>query len=929
MGKEDELFKDLAAVLKNTEKEKEISGLGLQSSPEIAAVISKLHRPVNQEDEQIMSAGMMQGIMLKGVNEISKQQMGRKENSHNSFKLFPDLELVAQIVITSILSPKDMLTSKLNYRLDGASLPVAAVSEILDLIRGEMNDVYKLDDSLYDIIHDALFSAGSYPYIVLPESAVDAVINEGRVAANETAVNSGIFKKKDFSEVKSLGILGDPHDATGRVIPGLESSFTHHRTPTDYNEKLFIHGDFTASTDEDIKVNDLIELAKKNTTVTDNYDILRLPELIDAATAERMSKFIKTPITIAAETSDQKVSANRLFEMLYKKAPSEYVPFSSIPSAIQLKRRSVGRPAILRPGSEAVIPIFLPGEYDNHIAYFLATDVDGHPVTLDGAMNEFSQGMASLGDQGKAGASASNSLTDRAKRNLITDDFVPQVNKMAEFYAQIIEKDLLERLSRGVMGKKNIEIKISNELSRTMLARAWKGRATRVVFVPGEYVTYFAYDYHRNGVGKSYLDDLSNVIGLRAMVLFSSVWARVRSSISTIDTHVVLDPRDTDPVKTIELAKHLVAKSRQQYFPNGLQSVQDFTSWLHNAGIRVTWEGHPALPATTITSESKNIDHVQPDDTLGDTLAEMCYTRFGVTKEMVDGAGTNDFATTTENHTILFSRRIKVLGKTTSKHATRLVQNILTFDENIQRRLIEILNRHQDTILRDMTDDDKAIFEANYVTFTKMMLSDIISRVRAELPEPDASKITNTKDKLSAYEEVLDITLEYIFSDKFMTPEIAGDLSEHVVALREAWKAELMRRYITNNDILPEVFDIISIDQDGKPTIELNELLGDHVSKLMLSSMDLLTKMKKYRAKADKDLEVTLGDMTDNDSYSSNADDTGSTGGDDPFGSSDDLGGMDDTATPEEPDLENEAEPEEKKPEEETPEEETNKEEPL
>lgn len=898
MSNEDKLLKEIGALLKQG-GDKKVSGLGIAASPELAAVISKLQRPVNKEDEQLMDGGNMRATMLTGANNISKQQMGRKENSYNAFKLFPDLELAAQIVITSVLSPKDMLTSKLNYRLDESPLPVAATSEILDIIRSEMVQTYKLDESLYDILHEALFASGSYPFIVLPESAVDAVINEPHVLATEAAHNSGLFTGGDLSKVRNVGILGDPHVELS-TRPALESIFTRHAPSLTYNEALYVHADFEKITDDEIEIKKLIGIAKDTVTVTDNYDIARLPELVEAVTAEKMSKLVRNPLRVAMESADPKITPERLFEMIYKQTPSKYAPYSSIPTSLQLKRRSVGRPAVLKPGAEALIPIFLPGEYDNHIAYFLVVDVDGHPVTLDSTVNEHGQGFSGTGQSERSGAGASNLLTDRAKKNLVSDNWTPQIAKMAEFYSQIVEKDLLERLSRGVMGNKSVEIKISSELSRTMLARSWRGQNTRIVFVPGEYVTYFAYDYHRNGVGKSYLDDLSNVVGLRAMVLFSSVWARVRSSISTIDTHLVLDPRDTDPVKTIELTKHLIARSRQQYFPNGLQSVQDFTDWLHNAGIRVTWEGHPSLPATTVTSESKNIDHVQPDDTLAEQLADMCYTRFGVTKEMVDGASTSDFAATVENHSVLFNRRTMVLGQATTKHATNLVQKLVTFDETIQKQLVQVLNTHQESILRDLSEEDKAVFEANFVVFTKMMLADIISRIRAELPEPDAAKMISTKEKVEAYAEMLDLVLEYIFSDKFMTREIAGDLSDSVGPLKEAWKAEVMRRYITNNDILPEVFDIISLDADGKPMIRLNELVGDHIQKIMLSSVDLLSKIKKSREASDKDLAVLTdgAGLTGDDSSSTDAS-TGSP--DDEFSSSGDddvLGGMGDEELP-------------------------------
>jgi hypothetical protein len=171
-------------------------------------------------------------------------------------------------------------------------------------------------------------------------------------------------------------------------------------------------------------------------------------------------------------------------------------------------------------------------------------------------------GMAGMMSSDKSNSSLGSLLTEKARKNLATQNDQPTIENATEIYADIIEKDFLQRLANGKYGRE-LRIGRNMDIMRIMLIRALKAQFTRLVYVPAEYVTYFAFKYHDNGVGKSYLDDLANITSLRALVLFSKTMARVKSSIETTHVNVKLDPRDHDPAGTLEKAKHLIAKTRQ------------------------------------------------------------------------------------------------------------------------------------------------------------------------------------------------------------------------------------------------------------------------------------------------------------------------------------------------------------------------------
>lgn len=899
-NKEADFKTAVSHLLESTGKNVNLSGIPIAQNPEIAAAASKLIQPKDKTSSANFVQDDASGLLARvfpGADQISKQLSSRIEDAENAFKLFPDLELAAQIVITSILSPKDMLKTELNYRFENTPFSPTVSTKLLDIIRTEINQNYRLEEKLYEMLRNALFKGGSHPVLVLPESAVDQIINEAEVVTTESIRSTGLFSKDDFSVVKSIGILGDPRIDTPRTS-ALESITTGaSRRIKEYNEAHYIDR-ASLPVDEEINVNAVATMMMENVGITDNLNIFKLPALTEAGRSQQIVSLVSGKHRLAAveNVNRTKLTASKLYSALYKSAPGGYVPYSSVPSSNNLKRRSIGRPLVLHLSPEAVAPVHVPGDPSKHIGAFIMIDADGNPVSSDSVVHEFAQGLTASRNGDMSGASTSSLITDKARANLMSDNYTPVVTRMAEVYSGLLEKDVLTRLAKGVYRNNEISVGINTEMSRIMLARAWKGRYTRLVYVPAEYMCYFAFNYHKNGVGRSYLDDLSNIISMRAMSLFSRLWAKVRSSIGVIKTNITFDQRDTDPVRTIENVKHFIAKSRQQYFPNDLRNVQDFTNWIQKAGIMITWDNHPRLPNTKIESESVNVDHVEPDQDLDEMLKNMTYMYFGLSPETVSSAEKEDFATTVQHRSILFARRSQMLSDIAVMHLRGLVQKIAYNDSIIQEKIIEVLNTHADAILSALDEDQKKDFEENKVRFTQTIVVDILNNLEVALPESESTATANLKEELEAYEALIDKVLESVISRDMLPVEIAGNSSEKIDMLKAIWKAQLMREFMANNNIAPEAFKIASVDETGAPMVNLNEVIKTHSSSLMLAVADLMKRMVPLKNAADKDLEnieaQTLGDPGDSDYSSSSDDSSGDSSSADDSGTGDDEFGL-------------------------------------
>ena len=838
-----------------------------------AAVISKLTKP--RETGQFKTSDPSTDISLvnTGIDQISKSVIARIEDNENIFRLFPDIELAIQIIISSILSPKDMIKAELIYRTEDSPLPPGLVSQMTASIQTTMDTVYNLKTELPDILRDALFRSGSHVKAILPEAAVDQLINQTTAITTESIFSSDLFVGSDVSKVRNLGLLADPRPVnTGnKPVWAVESSFSAQGSAM-YESKLYVPP-MKQPEEGDVDLSKLASLMNGQIEVCDNYQLLKMPKVIEninrqavqrlsgSKLGSRVSRFATESARRRREEAQatqssrpEKPSVGELSNMLYKGSKTDYRPFTQVPSKMNLARKSIGRPMVMTWPSEAAIPVHVPGDVSKHIGYFVPIDMDGNPISINSAAYDAGQGLSSMLQSDRTNHSLSSLLTEKARRNLSNDGIVPKIDHITDLYADIIEHDLLERLLKGAYGKK-LQVSRNNEIYRIMLARTLQSQMTRLVYVPAEYIAYFAFQYHRNGVGKSYLDDLSNITSLRAMVLFSNVMSKVKSSITTTLVNVQLDERDPDPLKTIEQAKHLAARARQQYFPHGLNRVVDLTDWLQRAGMEITFEGHPRLPHTKFNFESKNIQHTPPDLELDEMLRHQTYMHFGLSPETVDSATKTDFATTIEQQSILFARRILMLSDIFSQDLTDYVKKIVANDEVLLEELTKILNDNKGDLESTLNDEEKAFFAEDPSGFTAYVIQEFLDVFKVDLPKPDATRDENQKNALEKYEEKIDKALDYVLSSTILPAELGGDVNQYADAIKAAWKGFLIRKWMADNNYATEAFDISNRSDDGRPMVNLLEMVTSHTDNVMLNIVSFLQKMKATKDAAALDLQ--------------------------------------------------------------------------
>lgn len=841
-----------------------------------AAVISKLVREPHRTTT-------IDEMTVLGFKQLSDSISEKIRSSENIMELFPDIELSAQILISSILSPKDMINTDIVYRLKDTILPPDLTMQLIDCLQRDMSQYYEFDRKLPEILREALFVSGAYVKVVIPESSVDAIINN-RLSVSTEAVSSML-------ERSNIGILGPSFNYTQDKTPiiGLEG-YRKNRAKkiNQYVSHLQFSESVSALESAESEFSKLIE-------VTDNYEYLKKPRVMESLASNSISGLISS-ITLESFTTD-KISDRELMNRVFKRVENKETPIVMVKTREDTNRGPIGRPLEIKIPTEACIPIYVPGEPRKHVGYFIILDEEGNPITYTQVMNGLSHMTGAL--NGSDNAKVTSILTQKAYNNLIGTRNFQNIDDYTRAYKTIVEADLVRRLKNGIYGKKLV-IGGTNEIYQMMLSRTLSGQYTRLLYIPSDLTTYFALDYHPDGTGKSLMDNLKVLTSLRAILLFAKVMATAKNSIALTHVNLTLDPDDPDPVKTMEIAVNEVIKVRQQYFPLGINTPMDLVDWVQRAGLEFSFEGHPGIPSTKLDFETKNFQHQVPDNELDELLRKQTIMALGLSPETVDNGFSSEFATTVLANNILLSKRVSQIQERLIDHMSDYARKIIMNDFELRSELLDHIKADMESVEKFLDQDELQLKNEDETKFINYMIDKFASFVEVALPKPDITSIENQSTAFDQYSEAVDKCLEYWVSSSFMSSELVGEVSQYVDAVKVAFKAYLMRQWMSQNNFLPEIGDIVASDSEDKPIIEVNELNKDHIQGIMRSCLAFIQTLGKARKAGDLDVSklgtdgegaVEAPDTTSTDTTGSDTDDDTST--DDTGNIKDDLGNID------------------------------------
>jgi hypothetical protein len=189
---------------------------------------------------------------------------------------------------------------------------------------------------------------------------------------------------------------------------------------------------------------------------------------------------------------------------------------------------------------------------------------------------------------------------------------------------------------------------------------------------------------------------------------------------------------------------------------------------------------------------------------------------------------------------------------------TEYIHKVISFDYEIIKKVketigsdIEVIKKFTDEeVLTQYKDNDPGLLEHLVQLFIKNLI--------VELPKSDETTLETQVAAFDAYSEALDKVLDSWVSTELANSSLVGDISEHIDVIKPIVKAYYIRRWMSENNFLPEINELVTSDDQGGPCIDLYDISKSHITSLMKSTFKLIKTMQKNKETMDENLS-TIG----------------------------------------------------------------------
>lgn len=831
-----------------------------------------------------------QGGQMDYVKRVADSSMQSVIDAENIQQLLPDVIKAKQILVSTILSPKDLITVNPNYACESEYLGEVGV-ELIRIVEEDLNNNYKIKVKMKKHLEDMLFDAGAHISVIIPKSRIDSIISSDRGWSNEAyaAVKNGNIIPK------SIGVLGDPNISVANL----------------YGRGYSVESMYNAPINSNVGPKDFF------VTVTDNPDAFKLGEITKQWQDQRVAEAYNINRSFSLEDHGLKIDSKRRVELQKKEDNTNLFKNNFYQRKLVLDIEENSKvdesydygetPLLYDIPPEAFVPVHSPSDPEDVCGGFILTDpMTGTPIRKNSVSNFYQQL-----NQGMSPTSGSASQMLGRMRSTMLDygygssSGETDADVMLRIYSGIVEDDVKRRLKNGLHGDEAM-IGKNDEVYRIMFARSCAQMQTQLIYIPKRFMTYFAFDYDERGVGKSLLTATKTMASIRATVVMANFFSTIRNSTNYRKFTLELDENDPDPDETVETTMHEISRSTQQNMPMFEPNPTDIVNFIQNAGISVEVTGHPRWATTKVDVQNQQASNVTIDTDFIDRLQMDHMGSLGVPAEAVNSSLDMEFMRNIIQNHLLFSKGAMRYQDEYTPQLTDNVRKYMTANGALLNKLIEAVKERR-SILRKL-----GVMDSNS---DRDIVSHFINHFEVSLPAPDLTKIDVQMEEFDKYNEALEKFLPSFISSDILGGDSSmqlGELGGNIDNLTNICRAYLQRKWLSEHGVMPELFDLIAETSSDTPATEVVEQHLIHHKALINLLVPLISKLTKRNDTVAKVLEkLGAEDDGESDNTDNNDDNTDGDGdgfdneggtGDDPDAGGDfddfgdgggDLGGFD------------------------------------
>ena len=773
------------------------------------------------------------------INRTVQQNASWEKEAKSSNILSPEIDGAKEIMAASIMSPVDLQPDNVNIIVDETGLSSEIEEKLSSMFTDYFNKEIHLGKRMNKWIGKALYVSGATPVLILPPSNI-RTLNDV-VDADEYA--NGRDPSTYLHGIKPTTRPKDSRISSGEALD-----------PTRYMgsfEQLGIKAD---SQDEDAFLEKIstecIASIERNHLLADDIDGKKIDAIISKRgefkkdmkqlleNGKNFIVFSSDPSIIKKHGDDLKAKTDRM-----QKAIDDRLLFGKVNPTYLLNTQrqedlETEAAAIIELPYQSVVPVIVPGAPEQHVGYFVAVNQWGEPVNPDArdvnAMNMSSRIMES---NMQATFGLPSGLTSQMGNSTIE-----KFKTTSVIFGIMLRNFMEHKLEEYGLGGTQIEQHeaITACLFRNLLDKKKIG----LVFVPEPMMVYYRYMVHDDGTGKSFIEDIRTITGLRTTLVTAGVMAATENSIDQKIIELNVDEKNANVQQMLEQVKNAFIEKRIMRYDNNPLNVQRD---LIQKSLMLVPKGMKGLQdSINISTDHKSQGSIMPDDGLLKQLTDWTIQGLKVPQAALNKTNEDDYARSVVTTNLFFNNRVKNLQLDTNEHTTKLIRVYIKYSTILQDKIMEILkSTHKDeeeysTEAQELSPEQKEKEQKKAEKIRKtdthphqsdtkietenkslqQSLLDVIDHVYCKLPEPRIVVDKAQYEEINGFANCMNDIVDKIYSEDLL-PDSMQEYKGTLAVLKARVKEQLLRDFIKNVGFR-SAFDLPStIDIDLDDTEEL------------------------------------------------------------------------------------------------------------
>ena len=777
----------------------DISNLQRYTAPELRNLLNKAYIQPEIRRADFTAAGIISYLKPTHMDLAYKKANFQKMNA-----LAPEIEQSKILVSSSILSPNDLQEGVFNFNFDKipalASDPALA-EEIRKVYDQHFNNTLQLGIRSYDWIGDMQYVKGAIPLLILPTATLEALKHRTTKDIVKDRLDNlkfiGLASYDNFRETYCTTDDDYLYSEMEYTWHNLFNELDSHKETTNY--QLLVSMESIGITDE------FLSKSKDRSDVSSGIDLqagmesilVNIKKLIEDGDVIRISE---NPEILKFNTIKKLKDKHEVYKKLLHKYESKknypYEDFVTLEPNPQGYTHT-GHPTIIELPVESVIPIYVPGAPDQHLGYFILIDQNGQPLTGEASgadRQNMGGGQCKPGDVSGAydaifGSNCKSSFFGGNSANMIT--------AAGQVFQFLLDKYIGSRL-KGIYGRDDLELSRFNAIATVMFHRLLERKHTTLVYVPPQLLHYLAFDYRKDGTGKTKLDEIQYILSLRTTLMIAQVMAMANDAVPHKTINVGFDDKNANVEYLLEgISNIFIEKNKLTGSIDPSEIMRD----IYSNALTIVPKNIPGLQTFDVDVSENSSNTTRPDDQLLEQITNLLVSHLDVPPSALNQLSEPEFSRSLVTYNLFFAKKITRYQRIYCGLMTEFAKDYAYFDPKFRHAILKkLVAAGKRRVRENLEPKAKKIQKANQGDYERSyngLIYEIINNVEFELSKPDIvvdkTQFEEIRNHLDNVQQMADLLYpqELVSSDDM-------EAQNALPIIKAKWKRDQILKFIDN-----------------------------------------------------------------------------------------------------------------------------------